>query len=1036
MPASKEIFQDEVFRDAHILEVDEVARKLDTNVDTGLRAVEAKKRLEKYGENKLDEPESTPLWKLVLEQFDDLLVKILLGAAIISFLLASFEEHADHHVSAFVEPLVIVVILVLNAVIGVWQEHNAENALEALKALQPKLTTVIRDGAVIHDFNVEDLVPGDIVEVGVGNRVPADIRLTKLLTTTLRIDQSTLTGESNTVLKQVHVCDSKNPEHRQKTFKINYIFSGTVVTNGKAQGVVVTTGMATEIGEITTSVTSTEEEKTPLKQKLDDFGEQLSKVIGIICVLVWVMNYNCFFDPVHGSLFKGCIYYFKIAVALGVAAIPEGLPAVITLCLALGTRKMAEKKAIVRKLPSVETLGCCTVICSDKTGTLTLNEMTVTELVIADEKSELRQFSVDGTSYDPRGSVKDLNYSVNDKGIRGICEVASFCNDAQVTMVNDKPVRAGEPTEAALRVLVEKIGAPYGVNVPKGGFGVNDYFARLSTRRAVLEFSRGRKSMSVLCASTSGPKTNVLYCKGAPESILLRCNRLRLRNGTDVKMTDQLRAALEERVNKLARTPLRTLGFAIKEDLIPLMQSYDGSENHPGYQNMTCDPDLFAETIEKDMVFLGMVGIKDPPRAEVRPSIELCAKAGIRVIMITGDKKETADAIAREIGIFGADEDISTKSFTGAAFFALDRNKQVEYLTNDKGGRVFSRTDPKDKQQLVKMLKELGEVAAMTGDGVNDAPALKEASIGIAMGSGTEVAKEASDMVLADDNFASIVAAVEEGRSIYSNMKAFIRYLISSNIGEVASIFLTAALGVPEGLIPVQLLWVNLVTDGPPATALGFNPPDKDVMRKPPRSKEDQLINSWVFFRYLVIGTYVGVATVGIFVYWYVFYDWAQDGHTLVTYNQLSNWGKCKDWEGFATPKPVDGVSFDNNACAYFTAGKNHASTLSLSVLVVIEMFNSLNALSEDQSLLVMPPWCNLYVCFAIFCSMSVHFFIMYVPFFANIFQLVPLNKDDWYLVVVFSFPVILIDEVLKTIGRIYLERQLAVRLAEAKKRS
>ena len=1035
----KEAFLSEVFQDAHILDVEEVVRKLDTDVFQGISSEEAEKRLQTYGRNELDEEEPTPLWKLVLEQFDDLLVKILLAAAIISFVLATMEEGEHAGIGAFVEPLVIIVILVLNAVVGVWQEHNAENALEALKALQPKVTTVIRNGNVIHDYPVELLVPGDLVEIGVGNRVPADMRLVKHLTTTLRIDQSMMTGESNTVLKTIHTCDSSNPEHRQKVAKTNLVFAGTVVTNGKARCIVVTTGMATEIGEITSSVTATEEERTPLKEKLDKFGEQLSIVIGIICLLVWVMNYNQFFDPVHGSIFKGCIYYFKIAVALGVAAIPEGLPAVITLCLALGTRKMAEKNAIVRKLPSVETLGCCTVICSDKTGTLTLNEMTCTRLVFADKNPhDLKDYSISGTSYDPSGEVRGLTgqFDSRDRGVLSIMEVASYCNDASVRMEGGKPIRSGEPTEAALRVLVEKVGVPSdwkSANVDSNNFGVNGLLSANVTRTAVLEFSRGRKSMSVLMSGTgNNSNTNVLYCKGAPESVLKRCNRIRLRNGKDVPLTAEVRAQINEHVNKLATTPLRTLGFAIKEDLSEVMKSYDGSEDHPGYAQMTCDPDNFANTIETDLVFVGLAGIKDPPRDEVKASISLCRQAGIRVIMITGDKKETADAIAREIGIFQENEDIRHKSFTGAAFFSLPRNLQIEYLTNDHEGRAFSRTDPKDKQELVKLLKEHGEVVAMTGDGVNDAPALKEASIGIAMGSGTEVAKEASAMVLSDDNFASIVAAVGEGRSIYSNMKAFIRYLISSNIGEVVSIFLTAALGIPEGLIPVQLLWVNLVTDGPPATALGFNPPDADVMRKPPRDRSDQLITKWVFFRYCIIGLYVGFATVGIFVYWYVFYDWAEDQHTLVSFSQLANWGKCTTWDSFSV-KDVDGISFEENPCSYFTAGKVHASTLSLSVLVVIEMLNALNALSEDGSLLVMPPWANPYVCLAIVVSVSIHCIILYIPVLADIFSIVPLNLDDWYLVWAFSFPVILLDELLKFVGRIMLERDLAERSAQKK---
>merc|ERR1711937_1097164 len=395
--------------------------------------------------------------------------------------------------------------------------------------------------------------------------------------------------------------------------------------------------------------------------------------------------------------------------------------------------------------------------------------------------------------------------------------------------------------------------------------------------------------------------------------------------------------------------------------------------------------------------------------------------AGISVFMITGDNKVTAEAIAKNVGI--VEGDCVGKSFTGKEIEDMTEEQRQTLLVSLPGG-VFSRTEPKHKQIIVKSLKKCGQVAAMTGDGVNNAPALKQADIGIAMGiAGTEVAKEASDMVLVDDNFSTIVHAVEEGRSIYSNMKAFIRYLISSNIGEVASIFFTAAMGIPEGLIPVQLLWVNLVTDGPPATALGFNPPEPDVMKKPPRSRDDSLISGWIFFRYMVVGIYVGFATVGILIYWYVYDTTAPDGHSLVTMEQLMNWGQCSTgtgiWEGFKV-KPFGSMQAGDSSCAYFTGGKDKASSLSLTVLVVIEMLNAFNALCEDTSLLVVPPWRNPYLFLATAVSIGIHFVVLYVPWLTKIFSVMPLTVHDWKLVMAFSFPVIIIDEILKVFGRMF----------------
>lgn len=979
---------------------------------TGLTASTVTKNRDKYGKNELEKEPATSLWELVLEQFDDVLVKILLAAAFVSFILAFFEESESDGIGAFVEPLVILIILILNAIVGVWQESNAEQALEALKDLQPDNARVLRDSEMKTILS-EDLVPGDIIEVRVGDKIPADMRLINIKTSSLKVEQAQLTGESVSVSKQVESLPANTEDVIQA--KHNMCFSSTVVVNGVARGIVVKTGMSTEIGKIQKSVqeASEEEEDTPLKQKIDEFGELLSKVILVICIIVWVINYNNFFDPAHGGVMGGCIYYFKIAVALAVAAIPEGLPAVITTCLALGTRKMAKKNAIVRKLPSVETLGCTNVICSDKTGTLTTNEMSCVEMLLPTKDGSLEVYNVEGTTYSPLGTISPvISHNASTKMLQSIC---ALCNEATIEYDGSRYVRVGEPTEASLKVLVEKIGIdgqdtqaafksdPVGTrNMVCKSY--ESQYKLLATQ----EFARDRKSMSVLLKGSDGK--NQLLVKGAPEGILKRCTQILLSDGTVTALTQPMAEDIERQMNRIAGKALRCLALGYRD-----------------YQKDKVTED-FSEA-ESGLIFTGLVGMVDPPRPEVKPMIQICHTAGVRVIMITGDNKLTAEAIASEVGIL---EGSPLKcSFTGSEFFSLPQSEQLKLIGQDCG-MVFSRTEPRHKQLLIKLLKSQGMIVAMTGDGVNDAPALKQADIGIAMGiTGTEVAKEASDMVLADDNFATIVSAVEEGRSIYNNMQAFIRYLISSNIGEVAAIFFTAALGLPEGLIPVQLLWVNLVTDGPPATALGFNPPDPDIMKKLPRKADDALINGWVFFRYMVIGVYVGFACVGAFAYWYIYYP---GQHTLVTWDQLTHWHQCPTWENFQV-NDFGGMTFGDDPCSYFTKGKTTASTLSLSVLVAIEMFNALNALSEDGSLVTMPPWCNPYLILAMLLSFGMHFVILYIPSMAEIFSVSPLTLSEWGIVMAFSLPVILIDEVLKFIGRKMAAMELEERMANKNKK-
>lgn len=992
---------------AHAKTTQEVLGYFQTDGEKGLTESQVKKYQEKYGLNELPAEEGKTLLQLILEQFDDLLVKILLLAAIISFVLALFEqEEEEGSITAFVEPLVILLILIANAVVGVWQERNAESAIEALKEYEPEMGKVVRaNKAGVQKIRAKEIVPGDLCEISVGDKCPADIRLVKIYSTTLRIDQSILTGESVSIIKHTDAIPDPRAVNQDKK---NIIFSGTNVSSGKALGIVMGTGVDTAIGKIRTEMAETEEVKTPLQQKLDEFGEQLSKVISLICVAVWAINIGHFNDPAHGgSWIKGAIYYFKIAVALAVAAIPEGLPAVITTCLALGTRRMAKKNAIVRSLPSVETLGCTSVICSDKTGTLTTNQMSVSRFLLINRADgddiNFHEFDVTGSTYEPIGEVFKGGARINPGDYEAMVEMSTICimcNDSSIDFNEYKQCfeKVGEATETALIVLAEKINP---LKFDKSGKSRRDAALTVShgiqamwKKECTLEFSRDRKSMSSYCQPTKpnkmGPGAK-MFVKGAPEGVLDRCSHVRI-GDKKFPMTDALKEKILDtaRLYGTGRDTLRCLGLATL-DAPPRLDEME-----------LTDSTKFIR-YEVGLTFVGVCGMLDPPRKEVFDSIVRCRAAGIRVIVITGDNKGTAEAICRRIGVFGEDEDTFGMSYSGREFDDLPLDEQRLAI---RRSRLFSRVEPAHKSKIVEFLQADGEISAMTGDGVNDAPALKKAEIGIAMGSGTAVAKSASEMVLADDNFSTIVSAVEEGRAIYNNMKQFIRYLISSNVGEVVCIFLTAALGFPEALIPVQLLWVNLVTDGLPATALGFNPPDLDIMERPPRRANESLISGWLFFRYMAVGGYVGVATVGASAWWYMV---SPDGPHL-TFYQVSHHLQCL----------AQDESFKGIDCSVFH--DPHPMTMALSVLVLIEMLNALNSLSENQSLIAMPPWANLWLLGAMALSMSLHFLVLYTDVMNTVFLVCPLDQLEWMAVIKMSTPVIILDEAMKYIARTYVD--------------
>ncbi|CAJ0745981.1 14318_t:CDS:10 [Entrophospora sp. SA101] len=883
---------------------EEILEYFDVDIEHGLTEKQLQEAIGKYGKNELPQEESTPLIELILEQFKDQLVIILLISAAISFVLALLEEENEQG-TAFVEPIVILLILIANATVGVIQETNAEKAIEALKEYSPDEAKVLRSG---HLFKIHssELVPGDIIDIAVGDKIPADARLLKISSSTFRVDQSLLTGENASVNK---VTEAINDPNAVKQDQKNVLFSGTTVVLGKGRAVIVQTGSRTAIGDIHKSIATQISEKTPLKRKLDEF---------VICVLVWVINIRHFNDPSHHNWVKGAIYYFKIAVALAVAAIPEGLAVVITTCLALGTKKMAKRNAIV-------------------------------------------QYHVEGSSYSPHGNIFTSDDKIVESAlpltnscVNDLAQVCALCNDSRISYDDATSTynNVGEPTEAALKVLVEKLGTDNPsfnstlseLSSKARTTACNDYYDNLNRRSATLEFSRDRKSMSVLVQSKKNSSSFTLLVKGAPESILDRCKFVRLSSAigpATSELTHKIRQGLNEKILEYGKQGLRVLAIAKISGLTSSsLSNYNFSE-----------PSTFIQ-IEQNMTFIGFVGMLDPPRPEVAGSIRKCVTAGIRVIVITGDNKNTAEAICRKIGIFGEHEDLTGKSYTGREF---DQMSKDDKLLAVKRASLFSRTEPIHKSELVDLLQSQG--------------------------------------------------AVEEGRSIYNNTKQFIRYLISSNIGEVVSIFLTVILGMPEALIPVQLLWVNLVTDGLPAVALGFNPPDHDIMRCPPRNAHEPIVGKWLFFRYLIVGIYVGAATVFAYAWWFLFYE---DGPQISFY-QLSNFHRCNEL-------------FPEIGCEMFSNVMSmRATTMSLSVLVTIEMFNATNSLSENESLLTLPVWSNMYLVYSICLSMLLHFMILYVPFFSMLFAIVPLTWAEWQAVIYISLPVIFIDEIMKFLSRVYV---------------
>lgn len=769
----------------HVVAVDEILRLLTVNAALGLSESEVIRRRSTSGENVLSETPPVPLWKKLLGQFSDLVIWILIFAALIAGLMGEW-----------VDTVAILAIVLLNGVIGFMQEERAERALASLQKLSSPMAKVLRDGEM-QSLPAKDLVAGDCLLLEAGDNVPADCRL--LTSFSLQVQESALTGESVPVDKDA---DSIVQENAALGDRRNMIYLGTVTAAGKATAVVVQTGMKTELGRIAGMLNRSEREQTPLQKRLAELGKVLVGACLFIVVVIFALQ-----------LLRGgkVLEVLLVSVSLAVAAVPEGLPAVVTMTLALGLQRMVKRHALVRKLPSVETLGSVTVICSDKTGTLTRNEMTVREIVTASQSVRIT-----GAGYSPHGEFLRIDLSYDDKNgdpaaetrivaqddpeLQPLLTASARCNNATIHPKdgeNDGWQVIGDPTEGALLVLATKAGIP----------------SLDSNEKMLFEipFDSNRKTMSVVIRSADG--RIVMHSKGAPEMLLGKCLRER-RGNTEVELTDERRREIMHTSSRLASRAYRVLALAYRD------QTSSGPENKE----------------ESGLVFTGLVGMIDPPRDEAREAVKKCRIAGIRPVMITGDHPETALAIARELLI----ADDQSRVMSGRE---LDEATTEQLELDVESVSVFARVSAEHKLRIVKALKARGQIVAMTGDGVNDAPAVKAADIGIAMGvTGTDVTKEASDMILMDDNFASIVSAVEEGRGIFDNIRKFIHFLLSCNTSEVLLMFIAALVGWPGPLMAIQILWINLVTDGLPALALGMEPPEKDIMNRRPRAPEQAVL--------------------------------------------------------------------------------------------------------------------------------------------------------------------------------------------------
>lgn len=870
----------------HEMKEKDIEKALNTDFSKGLTEKDVKLRIKQHGYNELDEGEKQSALLLFVSQFKDFMVLVLLGAVLISGLLGEY-----------IDAIAIIAIIIVNGILGFYQERKAEKSLQALQELSAPQMMVLRNGVWLK-IPSKELAPGDIVKFSSGDRIGADIRLIE--SHSLEIEESALTGESLPVAKTTEVLIDSNLGIGDLE---NMAFMGTMVTRGSGVGVVIATGMKTAMGQIADLLQNAETMITPLQRKLQQLGKILITVALLLTALVVVVG-----------VIQGHDLYtmFLAGVSLAVAAIPEGLPAIVTVALSLGVQRMIKRNAIVRKLPAVETLGCASVICSDKTGTMTQNKMTVTHLW-----SGGSTWRVDGVGYQPKGSFYrgegespvDIR---SEKALQQMLMFGMMCNHASLKEVEHEYVVDGDPTEGALLVAAMK-----------AGYQKTSLFKQYEILQE-FPFDSTRKMMSIVVKDGNG--RHFIVTKGAPDVLVGRSESI-LWDGRQQRLAQDMKNKVEEAINELASQALRTIAI--------------------GFREVSASTVILDEKeAEKDLTLIGLQGMIDPPRPEVRKAVKECKEAGIKTVMITGDHIITARAIAKQLGILAKGNKVLDGN-TLEKMTVEDLEKEVENVT------VFARVSPEHKLKIVKAFQNNGHVVAMTGDGVNDAPAIKTADIGIAMGNtGTDVAKEASALVLVDDNFATIKEAIKEGRNIYENIRKFIRYLLASNVGEILVMLFAMLMGLPLPLVPIQILWVNLVTDGLPAMALGLDKPEDDVMRRGPRSPKEGIFARGLGWKVLSRGFLIGLVTLIAFI---------------IAHN--------------ANPDHL----------AY-------SQTVAFATLVLAQLIHVFDCRSE-KSIFARNPFGNMYLVWAVISSVVLMFIVIYFPPLQPIFHTVPIMAMDWLMI-------------------------------------